>query len=616
MSAGTPTTRISSLCVLADINRSEGAESNCPPGARRPESGTSTRMPETVRAILCRWPDLAHSLSQVSTHEVTNQPPALPEYNVVLADPALREGIDRWGREEDHSELEALGALAGSAEAQVWGDQADRNPPVLHTHSPQGVRIDEVDFHPAWHRLLDTAIAHGLTAEPWTEPAGTGAHLRRAAGFVAWSQVEAGHGCPVSMTYAAVPALAASPELSAIWTPLLASREYDFGLRPHELKRGVLAGMGMTEKQGGSDLRTNTTAAVEGIGGPIEGGQTYLLTGHKWFCSAPMSDLFLILGQTPAGPTCFLVPRVLDDGTRNTFLLQRLKDKLGNRSNASSEIELDGTWGVRLGDEGRGIRTILDMVAATRLDCVLGSSATMRQALVRAVHHCRYRRTLGSPLVAQPLMRNVLMDLALESEAATTLGLRLAAAVDDGDTAFSRLAVAVGKYWVCKRTAPMVAETLECLGGNGLVEENGLARLYREAPVNSIWEGSGNVVALDVLRALTREPAAAAAFAAELDLARGADARLDAAITRAVSAMQDAASASEPSTVQLGARALVEQLATTLQACLLMRYAPGDISAAFMASRLDGAHGHTFGTLPTDLVNASATAVIERTFPL
>ena len=583
---------------------------------------------------------MAHSLTQVSTHEVTNQSPALPEYNVVLADPALREGIARWGRRRDHPELEALGALAGSSEAQIWGDQADRNPPGLQTHSPQGVRIDEVSFHPAWHQLLDTAVSYGLTAEPWTRPEDTGAHLRRAAGFVAWSQVEAGHGCPVSMTYAAVPAIAASPALSAIWTPLLASREYDFGLRPHALKRGVLAGMALTEKQGGSDLRSNTTTAWEVAGGPVDGGPTYRLTGHKWFCSAPMGDVFLILAQAQAGPTCFLVPRVLDDGTRNTFLLQRLKDKLGNRSNASAEIELDGTWGVRVGDEGRGIRTILGMVAATRLDCVLGSSATMRQALVRAIHHARHRVAFGRPLVDQPLMRNVLMDLALESEAATTLGLRLAAAVDQGETAFSRLAVAVGKYWVCKRTAPMVAEALECLGGNGLVEENGLARLYREAPVNSIWEGSGNVVALDVLRALTREPASVAAFTDELDLARGADARLDEAIARAVSGLHAAAGSPAPSTGspgasagpagaarpvpeavdpaegQSGARVTVELLATTLQACLLTRYAPAYLAEAFVASRLEGAHGHTFGTLPADLVNASAGAVIERTFAL
>jgi putative acyl-CoA dehydrogenase len=577
-------------------------------------------MLETIDTRLCHWQAFTHSLTQVSTHQVTNQPPALPEYNVVLADPALCEGIVRWGREQDHDELETLGALAGSVETQLWGDQADRNPPVLQTHSAQGVRIDEVDFHPAWHHLLDTAVSYGLTAEAWTKPVGTGAHLRRAAGFVAWSQVEAGHGCPVSMTYAAVPALAANPELSATWTPLLASREYDFGLRPQALKRGVLAGMALTEKQGGSDLRTNTTAAVEAAGGPIAGGQTYRLTGHKWFCSAPMSDLFLILGQAEAGPTCFLVPRVLDDGTRNSFAVQRLKDKLGNRSNASAEIELDDTWGVRVGEEGRGIRTILDMVAATRLDCVLGSSATMRQALVRAIHHTRHRAAFGSKLVDQPLMRNVLMDLALESEAATTLGLRLAAAVDEGDTAFSRLAVAVGKYWVCKRTAPMVAEALECLGGNGIVEENGLARLYREAPVNSVWEGSGNVVALDVLRALTREPAALAAFSAQLDLARGADTRLDAAITQTISAMQATvgspdSAAVNPVAVQSGARALVEQLATTLQACLLTRFAPSYISEAFVVSRLDGAHGHTFGTLHSDLVDASAGAVIERAFP-
>ena len=551
----------------------------------------------------------------VRTHEVTNQSPPLFGYNVVSADPALSEGIERWGNPEDRTELEALGGLAGGVEAQTWGDQADRNPPVLQTYSPAGARIDEVDYHPAWHQLMDTAVSHGLTAEAWTKPARTGAHLRRAAGFVAWSQVEAGHLCPVSMTYAAVPALQGSPDLAAIWVPLLASREYDFGLRPNAAKSGAIAGMGLTEKQGGSDLRSNTTSAVAVASGPMAGGQTYRLTGHKWFCSAPMSDMFLILGQAPAGPTCFLVPRILDDGARNPFVLQRLKDKLGNRSNASAEIELDETWGVRLGEEGRGIRTVLDMVAATRLDCVLGSSATMRQALVRAVHHTRHRAAFGSPLVDQPLMRNVLMDLALESEAATTLGLRLAAAVDEGHTAFSRLAVAVGKYWVCKRTSPMVAEALECLGGNGVVEENGLARLYREAPVNSVWEGSGNVVALDVLRALTREPASVAAFTAELELSGGADRQLDAAITRTVAALQSASAASDISAAQSGARALIEQLATTLQASLLTRFAPTYVSEAFIASRLGGAHGHTFGTMPTDLVEASAGTVIERAFP-
>ncbi|MGN6634259.1 MAG: acyl-CoA dehydrogenase family protein, partial [Oryzihumus sp.] len=442
----------------------------------------------------------------MSTHEVTNQVPPLLGHNVVDSDPALTEGLTRWGDATDRVELSRLGELAGTARAQAWGEQADRVTPVLHTHSPRGERVDEVEFHPAWHELMSTAVSYGLTAEPWTRPAGTGAHVRRAAGFVAWSQVEAGHGCPVSMTYAAVPALMTSPELGALWAPLLASREYDFGLRPRGAKAGAIAGMGMTEKQGGSDVRRNATAATPSPGGPLEGGDTNRLTGHKWLCSAPISDVLLGLAQAPGGLTCFVVPRVLADGSRNTFAIQRLKDKLGNRSNASSEIELDGTWGVRLGDEGRGIRTILDMVAATRLDCVLGSASTMRAALVRAVHHTRHRQAFGAALVDQPLMRNVLTDLALESEAATTLGLRLAAAVDEGDTAFSRLAVAVAKFWVCKRTSPIVAEALECLGGNGFVEENGLARLSREAPLNSIWEGSGNVNALDVLRALGREP--------------------------------------------------------------------------------------------------------------
>jgi putative acyl-CoA dehydrogenase len=366
--------------------------------------------------------------------------------------------------------------------------------------------------------------------------------------------------------------------------------------------------MGMTEKQGGSDVRANTTQAVATPGGPLEGGDTYRLTGHKWFCSAPMSDAFLVLAQTDAGVGCFLVPRVLDDGTRNSFALQRLKDKLGNRSNASSEIELDGTWGVRVGDEGRGIRTILDMVAATRLDCILGSASTMRAALVRAVHHARHRSAFGALLVDQPLMQNVLADLALESEAATTLGLRLAHAVDEGDTALSRLGVAVGKYWVCKRTGPMVAEALECLGGNGYVEENGLARLYREAPLNSIWEGSGNVNALDVLRAVSREPASVEAFMAEVGKASGHDPVLDGAIARV---SEIVAYAAQPA-AQAGARRIVEQLALTLQATLLVQFAPNEVADAFIASRLGGDHGATFGTLDAQWSQRSAKALVDR----
>jgi putative acyl-CoA dehydrogenase len=370
--------------------------------------------------------------------------------------------------------------------------------------------------------------------------------------------------------------------------------------------------MGMTEKQGGSDVRANTTQALRVDGGPLAGGDTYRLTGHKWFCSAPMSDAFLVLAQTEAGVGCFLVPRVLDDGTRNPFAIQRLKDKLGNRSNASSEVEFDGTWGVRVGDEGRGIRTILDMVAATRLDCILGSASTMRAALVRAIHHTRHRAAFGALLADQPLMQNVLADLALESEAATTLGLRLAHAVDAGDTDLSRLGVAVGKYWVCKRTSPMVAEALECLGGNGYVEENGLARLYREAPLNSIWEGSGNVNALDVLRAITRAPAAVEAYLEEVRRAAGHSADLDDAIAR----VDKLLARSVTPEAQFGARRTVEQLATTLQAALLAQFAPSEVADAFVATRLTGDHGATFGTLDAGLAARVATRLVDRALPL
>ena len=380
--------------------------------------------------------------------------------------------------------------------------------------------------------------------------------------------------------------------MAAEWEPRFTSLEFDGELRPAAGKRGAIAGMGMTEKQGGSDVRANTTRAVRTEGGPIGGGDTYRLTGHKWFLSAPMS---------------FLVPRVLDDGTRNPFALQRLKDKLGNRSNASSEVEFHGTWGVRVGDEGRGVRTIIDMVASTRLDTVLGSTATMRQALVRALHHTRHRSAFGARLVDQPLMRNVLADLALETEAATVLSLRLAHAVDEGDTDFSRLAVAVSKYWVCKRTVPMVAEALECLGGNGYVEENGLARLYREAPLNSIWEGSGNVNALDVLRAIGRE-----ALVREAKRGAGHSATLDAAIADLDEVARYAVTQDAP----YAARGVVERLAVTLQASLLAQHSPTAVADAFVASRLGGGHGFTFGTLDAPLVAGRAQAIIERAFPL
>ncbi|WP_424211212.1 acyl-CoA dehydrogenase family protein [Streptomyces sp. BI20] len=544
-----------------------------------------------------------------TTHAVDNQPPPLAGHDVYGGDRVLVEGVERHLApellDEVREELGALGRAAGSAQAQEWGTRANANPPVLRTHDRYGHRIDEVEFHPDWHRLLGHAVGAGLT-DAWGRPGG---HLRRAAGFFVWSQAEAGHGCPVSMTHAAVPALRADPVLAAEWEPRLTSHVYERELRAPAEKAGVLFGMGMTEKQGGSDVRANTTRA-EPVGGA--GSGEYLLTGHKWFCSAPMSDGFLVLAQAPAGLSCFLVPRVLPDGTRNVFAIQRLKDKLGNRSNASSEVEFAGTWGRLVCEEGRGVRTIIEMVAATRLDCVIGSASLMRQALTQAAHHTAHRSAFGRPLIEQPLMRNVLADLALESEAATTLTLRLAAAYDaahgegpdrDRERAFLRLAVPVAKYWVTKRCVPTVAEALECLGGNGYVEESGLPRLLRESPLNSIWEGSGNVQALDVLRALGREPGALNAFLTEVGLARGADHRLDAAIKDLLTELADLAG------IEARARRLVERMALVLQGSLLVRWAPPEVADAFCASRLGGDWGSAFGTLPATLDLGS---VVER----
>ncbi|GLW17945.1 acyl-CoA dehydrogenase family protein [Streptomyces kronopolitis] len=540
-----------------------------------------------------------------TTHTVTNQPPPLVGYNVFASDPALTEGIARHvgaaRLDEVRAELDTLGRAAGSAQARQWGEQANAHPPVLHTHDRYGHRIDEVEFHPAWHRLLGHAVTAGLTGA-WTRPDG---HVRRTAGFLVWTQAEAGHGCPLSMTHAAVPALRAEPELAAEWEPLLTSRIYDRELRPAAGKGGALAGMAMTEKQGGSDVRSLTTRAE-----PLAAPGEYLLTGHKWFCSAPMSDAFLVLARAPGGLTCFLLPRVLPDGSRNALRIQRLKDKLGNRSNASAEVEFDGgTWARRVGEEGRGVATILEMVAATRLDCVTASAALMRQAVAQATHHTAHREAFGRRLTDQPLMRNVLADLALESEAATTLALRLAAAYDGGteqDRHFLRLAVPAAKYWVTKRCTPLVAEALECLGGNGYVEESGLPLLLREAPVNSIWEGAGNVQALDVLRALRREPEALNAFLTEIGAARGADHRLDRAIRAMLTELADLEG------IEARARRLVERMATVLQGSLLVRHAPPEVADAFCASRLGGDAGAAFGTLPHTL---DLAAVVARARP-
>ena len=534
----------------------------------------------------------------------SNQPPPLVDYNLFEADAPLREALERedaaWAQDMVHD----LGRLAGTQEAIDWGFQANAHPPELRTHDRFGNRIDEVEFHPAWHRLMEVAIGHGLHALPWREPR-PGAHAARAAAFYIWSQVEGGHGCPVSMTYAAVPALRRQPDLAALWEPLMTTLDYDPGLRPAASKRGALFGMAMTERQGGSDVRSNTTRAV-----PLGTGGEHLLTGQKWFCSAPMCDAFLVLAQAPGGLTCFLLPRVLPDGTRNRFRIERLKDKLGNRSNASAEIELDSAWAVMVGEEGRGVRTIIEMVNHTRLDCVIGSASLMRQAVAQATHHTAHRSAFGKLLSEQPLMVNVLADMAVESEATTILMMRMAGSLDkaaDPDEAhFRRLALAVAKYWTCKRAVAVVAEALECHGGNGYVEESILPRLYREAPVNSIWEGAGNVNALDVLRAMRREPESVAAFLGEVERGQGSDARLDRAIAELKRELTNPA---EPET---RARRVVERMALALQGSLLVRYGDPVVADAFCASRLGGDWGHSLGTLPP---GARLAAIVERHRP-
>ncbi|HEX3549423.1 MAG TPA: isovaleryl-CoA dehydrogenase [Candidatus Elarobacter sp.] len=538
-----------------------------------------------------------------ATHEVSNQPPPLAGYDVAAHDVALLEGVRREGAAWDLDGLHELGVLAGSEEAIAWGFEANRHPPELRTHDRYGRRIDEVAFHPSWHRLMEVAVAHGLHGAPWREPR-EGAHVARAARFYVWSQAESGHGCPISMTYAAVPVLRRRPDLAALFEPALTSTVYEPALAPLRAKRGALCGMAMTEKQGGSDVRANTTRAE-----PFD-GDTYALTGHKWFCSAPMSDAFLVLAQAADGLTCFFLPRVLPDGTRNALRIQRLKDKLGNRSNASAEIELEHALALRVGDEGRGIPTIIEMVAHTRLDCVSGSASLMRQAVAQAAHHAHHRRAFGAALDDAPLMRNVLADLALESEAATALMLRLARAIgraahDPREAAFARIGVALGKYWVCKRATAVTGEAMECLGGNGYVEESIMPRLYREAPVNSIWEGSGNVNALDLLRALGKQPAALEAYVDEVRSAAGADARFD----RALDALREsfASRAHEAS-----ARRVVERMALVLQASLLLRFAPAALADAFCAARLGGEGGLAFGTLPP---GADCRAILRRAWP-
>lgn len=551
---------------------------------------------------------MTESSALISTHEVINQPPALENYNLFEHDKALQEGVRREGGGWAEESIHSFGALMGTPRLIELGFQANRHTPVLKTHDRFGHRIDEVEYHPAYHELMKISMEHQLHCWPWNENR-PGAHVARAALFYLMGQVESGVLCPLSMAFAAVPSLRQQPDLAAVWEPRLRSTEYDARFIPAEQKKSVLIGMAMTEKQGGSDVRTNTTRAV-----PIEArgpGQAYELTGHKWFCSAPMGDAFLTLARTEKGLSCFLLPRWRPDGTRNRFFIQRLKDKLGNRSNASSEVEYDRALAWMVGEEGRGVATIIEMVTHTRLDCIIGSASGMRQAVAQAMHHTAHRSAFGRRLIEQPLMKNVLADLAIEVEAATVSMLRLARAYDEGRSdeqarVLARLATAVLKYWICQRAPGLVYEALQCLGGSGYVEESIMPRLYREAPLSSIWEGSGNVICLDVLRALRREPESVPAFMDELTLARGADPRLDAFIDGLHDDLRD------PSNVEWRARLITEKLALALQGALMVRHSPSPVADAFCASRLDGGGHHLYGTLPGGV---EVDRILERAWP-
>ncbi len=538
------------------------------------------------------------------THEVTNQPPPFEGINLYRLDLPLQDWIAHQGGVWADARLDAYGALAGGPLLEA-GVLANQNKPLLRSHDRYGHRIDQVDFHPAYHQLMTAAIEHGIPSLPWTEPR-PGAHVARAGLMYLHNQADAGTSCPLTMTFASVPAIRLQPELAEQWLPKILAGTYDPANRPLAQKAGATIGMAMTEKQGGTDVRANTTRAYAvGAPGP---SQAYELVGHKWFCSAPMCDAFLTLAQTEKGLSCFLLPRHRPDGSRNAFHIQRLKDKLGNWSNASSEVEYRGALAWMVGEEGRGVPTIIEMVAMTRFDCMIGSSSLMRQALSQALHHCAHRQVGGRPLTEQPLMQNVLADLALESEAALALTLRMGRALDnladEREARFARLVTAVGKYWICKRAPNAIYEASECLGGAGYVEESILPRLYREAPVNSIWEGSGNVQCLDVLRALSKEPGVLDALFDGLGDGHG-DARLKAAIGRLKADCRD------PEDIQYRARQLTEDIAVALQAGLLLEAGNAAVSDAFIASRLEG-RGRVYGTLPRGV---DVDALLARSAP-
>jgi putative acyl-CoA dehydrogenase len=551
---------------------------------------------------------LAHPRSgDFVTHTVTNQPAPLAPYDAFSSDLPLRQALEREGGGWAAPEIAAFGRIAGG-EMMTLGVLANENKPKFKPYDRYGHRIDEVEFHPAYHRLMALGTHHGVSNFNWRHADRPGANVARAALFYLHCQADQGSCCPLTMTYASVASLRVSPALAQIWLPRVTAAEYDGSAIPAWQKAGNTIGMGMTEKQGGSDVRANTTQAYAiGASGP---DQPYELIGHKWFMSAPMCDAFLILARTNAGVSCFLTPKFAPGGELNAIRIQRLKDKLGDHSNASSEVELQGALGWMLGADGRGVNTILEMVALTRQDCMLGSSALMRQALVQAIHHARGRQVFGRHLVRQPLMQNVLADLALESEAALVLSMRLARAIDasgrdPGAAAFARLATAIGKYWICKRCAPFVNEAQECLGGAGYVEDSSLPRLYRQAPLNSIWEGSGNIQCLDVLRCLAREPLSRDAFFAEFDGLGGDHPALDAALREIVAALDDTAN------LEMRSRYIVERMALALQAALLIRAGDAQVSDAFCRSRLAGMHGLAFGTLTQD---APLAYLIDRAF--
>ena len=544
--------------------------------------------------------------AEPATGEIFNQPPPLADYDLFTSDRALVEAVRREGADWAGDDLAAYGRIMGAAETLALGDVANRETPKLRPVDRYGNRIDAVEFHPAYHQLMALQMKQGVHASPWSDPR-PGAQVHRAAGLYLSAQVEAGTGCPISMTYAVVPVLRQAPAIAGEWIPLLYSRTYDPAHRPASEKAGALVGMTMTEAQGGSDLRSNTTRAEpDGRGGA---GEAYLITGRKWFMSAPMCDAFLVRAQAPGGLACFFLPRWKPDGALNALRLVRLKDKLGNRSNASSEVEFDGAYAVMMGDEGRGIPTIIEMASYTRLDNVVASAGIQRRAVAEAIHHASHRSAFQKRLIDQPLMTGVLADLALETEAATALAVRLARAFDNDademEVAFRRVATPAAKFYICKRGPILAAEALEVLGGNGYIEESGMPRIYRELPVNSIWEGSGNVMALDTARALDRQHACADALMAELNLARGADGRLDAAIDTVSDSLL-----LRPGEADL--RGFCQELTLTLQAALLARHAPPAVADAFIASRLGRSDGRVFGTLPS---GCDVRAIVERAAP-